>query len=130
MSYFLTKDDLEKALDEEREFLFTAISKALWELEQRISLLINVGLTKSDPTKNKQKGVRKMSEIKDLMENLKTISEAKDDDELQDVVLRLETALEKDAEKWKDFKGQLDDMVGRVKVLEGEKEEEERPSED
>lgn len=118
MNYFLSDEDLEKALKEEREFLFTAIGKALHELEHKFLILFDLGITKSDPMKIR-KGVKKMSEIKDLVANLKTISETKDDDELQDVVLRLETALEEDEKKWKDFKGELEDLKGRIKVLEG-----------
>ena len=118
MNYFLSSDDLEKILKEEREFLFTAIGKALHELEHKFLILFDIGVIKSDPRKIR-KGVKHMSEIKDLMEALKTISESKDDDELQDIILRLETALEKDAEKWDNFKGELDNLKGRIKVLEG-----------
>ena len=50
MGYFISDDDLEKAMDEERERLFTVIGRALYELEHRVSLLINVG---GYPTGNK-----------------------------------------------------------------------------
>jgi hypothetical protein len=119
MNYFVSKDELE----EMRENMFNAVARALYELEQRVSLLVNVGLIKSDPAKVR-KGVMKMSEIKELVEELKTLSEGNNDEGLRDIILRLEGALEKDAEKWKDFKLKLDDMVGRVNVLEDEKKEE------
>ena len=116
MNYFVSK----KELNEMRDHMFSAIAKTLWELEQRVSLIINVGITKGDPSEVR-KGVKKMSEIKELMEKLKTLSEENNDEELRDIVLRLEGALQKDAERWKNFKGQLDDMVGRVNTLEKER---------
>lgn len=119
MNYFVSKEEL----DEMRDNMFSAIAKTLWELEHRVSLLINVGIAKSDPAKAR-KGVKKMEEIKDLISELKTISEDNNDEKLRDIIVKLEGALEKDAEKWKDFKGQLDDMIGRVNVLEGEKKKE------
>lgn len=58
MNYFLSDKDLKKALDKEREFLFSAIARALHELEHKFLILFDIGIIKSDPKiKKKEKNM-------------------------------------------------------------------------
>lgn len=123
MTYFVSKDDLDRALDEERDRLFTVIGRALYELEHRFSLLINVGFTKSDPTEIKQKGDKKMSKAKTLIEKLWIIADKSDNKELVDITKELE----KYVEKTESFTEELEGLTKKIKGLQErvEKREEE-----
>lgn len=57
-NYFVTKEDL----DEMRDKMFAVIARAFWQLEHKISLLIDVGFPKRDSTEKIKE--KQMSDIK------------------------------------------------------------------
>lgn len=124
MGYFISDDDLERALAEERHHLFTAIGKALYELEHRVSLLIDVGIKERYPTGNKHKGV-KMSEkkIKDLIGRLWIIGEEEDNKEVLNIAKELESFVEETSNDIKEFNKKLGGLMKKVEVLEEKREE-------
>lgn len=116
-NYFITKEDLE----EMRDRMFTAIARAFWQLEHKVSLLINVGFTRRDSAEIR-KG-EKMSEkkIKALIEKLWILADKLDNKELLDIAKGLEAYVEKTGSNLKKFRGELKGLMERVKTLEEER---------
>lgn len=125
MSYFISQDDLDRAMDEERDRLFTVIGRALYELEHRFSLLINVGFTKSDPAKKIKKGDKKMSKAKTLIEKLWIIADKSDNKELVDITKELESYVTKTENFTEELKG-LSEKIKGLQEKVGKREEEKK----
>ena len=116
----ITEDDLERALAEERHHLFTAIGKALYELEHRVSLLIDVGIKERYPTGNKLKGVGKIK-VKELLERLWIIADESNNKELVEITKELESFVEETSNDIKEFNSKLGTLMKKVEALEVKK---------
>ena len=121
-NYFVTKEELKEELDTMRDKMFTVIARAFWQLEHKVSLLVNIGFPKKDSTEIK--GEKQMSEkkIEGLMERLWTVADALDNKELIGIVKELEAYVEKTTSNLKKFNDELKGLMGRIKALEEKRE--------
>ena len=117
-NYFVTKEEL----DAMRDKMFSVIARAFWQLEHKISLLINVGFPKRDSTEIKGEERMKEKKIKALIAQLLVLGERWDNKELKDIAGELEAYVEETGSNLKKFRGELKGLMERVKVLEEKRE--------
>ena len=116
-NYFVTKEDL----DTMRDQIFTVIARAFWQLEHKVSLLINVGFNRRDSAEIRKGDKMKEKKIKALIDQLWLIADKSDNKELISIVKGLEKYVEKTDSNLKKFKDELKGLLERVKVLEEER---------
>lgn len=117
-NYFVTKKDL----DEMRDKMFAVIARAFWELEHKVSLLVNIGFPKRDPTEKIKEKQMSEKKIQALIAELWLLGEKLDNKELKDIAGELEKYVEKTDTNLKKFNEELKGLMGRIKALEEKRE--------